>query len=104
PRHGERVVARPGAHAPTARPAVAAVIEVRDGRMVGETLHYDLDTLCRQAGYSVDAVRAAAEPSAWNHTSQRADQGQSTPSSFAAGAGPKRSHRVSEPSQEVAPA
>jgi steroid delta-isomerase-like uncharacterized protein len=39
----------------------AAVIEVRDGRMVGETLYYDLDTLCHQAGYSVDAVRAAAD-------------------------------------------
>jgi hypothetical protein len=39
----------------------AAVIEVRDRRMVGETLYYDLDTLCSQAGYSVDAVRAAAE-------------------------------------------
>jgi steroid delta-isomerase-like uncharacterized protein len=39
----------------------AAVIEVRDGRMVGETLYYDLDTLCRQAGYSVDTVRGAAE-------------------------------------------
>ena len=38
-----------------------AIIEVRDGRMVGETLYYDLDTLCAQAGYTVEAVRAAAE-------------------------------------------
>jgi len=39
----------------------AAVIEVRDGRMVGETLYYDLDTLCAQSGHSIDAVRAAVE-------------------------------------------
>lgn len=39
----------------------AAVIEVRDGHMVGEALYYDLDTLCTQAGFSVDAVRAAAD-------------------------------------------
>jgi steroid delta-isomerase-like uncharacterized protein len=38
----------------------AAVIELGDGRMVGETLYYDLATLCDQAGYTVDAVRAAA--------------------------------------------
>ncbi len=38
----------------------AAVIEMRDGRMIGETLYYDLATLCDQAGYTVDAVRAAA--------------------------------------------
>jgi steroid delta-isomerase-like uncharacterized protein len=36
-----------------------AVVEVRDGRMVGETVHYDLATLCDQAGYSLEAVRAA---------------------------------------------
>jgi steroid delta-isomerase-like uncharacterized protein len=40
---------------------VVAVIEVRDGSMVGETLYYDLHTLCSQAGYSLDTVRAAAE-------------------------------------------
>lgn len=39
----------------------AAVIEVRDGRMRGETLYYDLDTLCTQSGHSIEAVRAAAE-------------------------------------------
>jgi steroid delta-isomerase-like uncharacterized protein len=39
----------------------AAVIEVRDGRMVGETLYYDLDTLCSQSGHTVEAVRAAAD-------------------------------------------
>src|SRR5262245_22441000 len=37
-----------------------AIIEVRDGSMVGETVHYDLATLCDQAGFSLDAVRAAA--------------------------------------------
>jgi predicted ester cyclase len=39
----------------------AAVIEVRDGHMIGETLYYDLDTLSTQSGYTVEAVRAAAE-------------------------------------------
>ena len=39
----------------------AAVIEVRDGRMVGEALYYDLDTLCAQSGHTVEAVRAASE-------------------------------------------
>jgi len=39
----------------------AAVIEVRDGRMIGERLYYDLDTLCAQSGHTVEAVRAAAE-------------------------------------------
>lgn len=36
------------------------MIEVRDGRMVGEALYYDLDTLCAQSGHTIDAVRAAA--------------------------------------------
>lgn len=39
----------------------AAVIEVRDGRMVGETLYYDLDTLSTQSGHAIEAVRAAAD-------------------------------------------
>lgn len=39
----------------------AAVIEVRDGHMIGETLYYDLDTLCAQSGHTVEAVRAAVE-------------------------------------------
>jgi steroid delta-isomerase-like uncharacterized protein len=39
----------------------AVVIEVRDGRMVGETLYYDLDTLCAQSGHTIAAVRAAAD-------------------------------------------
>ena len=39
----------------------AAVIEVRNGRMIGETLYYDLDTLCAQSGHTIEAVRAAAE-------------------------------------------
>jgi hypothetical protein len=38
-----------------------AVIEVREGRMIGEALYYDLDTLCTQAGHTVEAVRAAAD-------------------------------------------
>lgn len=39
----------------------AAVIEVREGRMIGEALYYDLDTLCAQAGHTVEAVRAAVD-------------------------------------------
>jgi steroid delta-isomerase-like uncharacterized protein len=39
----------------------AAVIEVREGRMIGEALYYDLDTLCTQAGHTVEAVRAAVD-------------------------------------------
>jgi predicted ester cyclase len=39
----------------------AAVIEVREGRMIGEALYYDLDTLCTQAGHTGEAVRAAAD-------------------------------------------
>ena len=31
-----------------------------DGRMRGETIYFDLATLCGQAGLSVDAIRAAA--------------------------------------------
>jgi hypothetical protein len=37
-----------------------AIIEVRDGRMAGATVHYDLATLCDQAGFSLDAVRTVA--------------------------------------------
>jgi hypothetical protein len=37
------------------------VIEVRDGRMVGETLYYDLETLCRQAGYTIDPLRLVGQ-------------------------------------------
>jgi hypothetical protein len=37
------------------------VIEVREGRMIGEALYYDLDTLCAQAGHTVEAVRAAVD-------------------------------------------
>jgi hypothetical protein len=29
--------------------------------MAGESLYFDLATLCEQAGFSVDAVRAAAK-------------------------------------------
>lgn len=39
----------------------AAVIEVRDGHMLGEALYYDLDTLCAQSGHTIEAVRAAAD-------------------------------------------
>ncbi|MBI3678726.1 MAG: ester cyclase [Proteobacteria bacterium] len=37
-----------------------ARIEFRDGAMLGETLWYDMLTLCEQAGYAPDAVRAAS--------------------------------------------
>jgi len=37
-----------------------ARIEFRDGAMAGETLWYDMLSLCEQAGYSPDAVRAAS--------------------------------------------
>ena len=37
-----------------------AIIEVRDGGMVGETVHYDSATLCDQAGFSLEAVRGVA--------------------------------------------
>jgi predicted ester cyclase len=36
-----------------------ARIEFRDGAMAGETLWYDMLSLCEQAGYSPEAVRAA---------------------------------------------
>jgi hypothetical protein len=29
--------------------------------MVGETLYYDLDTLCAQSGHTIGTVRAAAD-------------------------------------------
>ena len=46
---------------PIALPFVAA-IAFRDGAMAGETLWYDMLTLCEQAGYPFDAVqRASAE-------------------------------------------
>ena len=49
--------------APTGRrialPFVAR-FEFRDGAMAGETLWYDMLTLCEQAGYAPDAVRKAA--------------------------------------------
>lgn len=37
-----------------------ARIEFRDGAMAGETLWYDMLTLCGQAGYDVNAVREAS--------------------------------------------
>jgi steroid delta-isomerase-like uncharacterized protein len=40
------------------------VATFRDGRMAGESLYFDLATLCQQAGLSVDAVRAAAKAQA----------------------------------------
>ncbi len=39
----------------------AAVIEVGNGYMIGETLYYDLDTLCAQSGHTIEAVRVAAD-------------------------------------------
>jgi steroid delta-isomerase-like uncharacterized protein len=37
------------------------VATFRDGRMAGESLYFDLATLCEQVGFSLDAVRAAAK-------------------------------------------
>jgi hypothetical protein len=37
------------------------VATFRDGRMAGESLYFDLAPLCQQAGFSVDAVRAAGK-------------------------------------------
>ncbi|MFJ8079329.1 ester cyclase [Streptomyces sp. NPDC096205] len=38
----------------------ANVVPFRDGLMAGETIYFDLATLCEQAGIPLDAVRAAA--------------------------------------------
>lgn len=38
----------------------ANVVPFRDGRMAGETIYFDLATLCAQAGIPLEAVRAAA--------------------------------------------
>jgi len=48
---------------PTGRPVAlpfVARIEFRDGAMAGETLWYDMLTLCEQAGYDPDDVRRAS--------------------------------------------
>jgi steroid delta-isomerase-like uncharacterized protein len=37
------------------------VATFRDGQMAGESIYFDVATLCEQAGFSVDAVRAAAK-------------------------------------------
>jgi hypothetical protein len=42
-------------------PRFTNVATFRDGRMAGESLYFDLATLCEQAGFLVDAVRAAAK-------------------------------------------
>ena len=39
----------------------ANVAPFKDGRMAGETIYFDLATLCEQAGLSLDEVRAAAK-------------------------------------------
>jgi steroid delta-isomerase-like uncharacterized protein len=39
----------------------ANVTPFRDGLMEGETVHFDLATLCEQTGLPLDAVRAAAK-------------------------------------------
>lgn len=49
--------------APTGRKVdlpFVAIIELRDGKMLGETVYYDLATLCDQAGFSLPAVVDAA--------------------------------------------
>jgi steroid delta-isomerase-like uncharacterized protein len=38
----------------------ANVAAFRDGRMAGETIYFDVATLCEQAGFDLEAVRAAA--------------------------------------------
>jgi steroid delta-isomerase-like uncharacterized protein len=37
------------------------VARFRDGRMAGESIYFDLATLCDQSGLSIDKVRAAAQ-------------------------------------------
>jgi predicted ester cyclase len=37
------------------------VATFRDRRMAGESIYFDVATLCEQAGFSLDAVRAAAK-------------------------------------------
>jgi steroid delta-isomerase-like uncharacterized protein len=39
----------------------ANVTPFRDGLMAGETIYFDLATLCEQAGLPLDAIRAAAK-------------------------------------------
>jgi hypothetical protein len=38
----------------------ANVTPFKDGRMWGESIYFDLATLCEQAGLALDEVRAAA--------------------------------------------
>jgi steroid delta-isomerase-like uncharacterized protein len=38
----------------------ANVVPFRDGLMAGETIYFDLATLCEQAGIRLEAIRAAA--------------------------------------------
>ncbi len=48
---------------PTGRPFAVRFTNVstfRDGRMAGESVYFDLATLCEQAGIPIDEVRAAA--------------------------------------------
>jgi steroid delta-isomerase-like uncharacterized protein len=37
------------------------VATFREGRMAGESLYFDVASLCEQAGFALDAVRAAAK-------------------------------------------
>lgn len=39
----------------------ANVAPFKDGRMAGESVYFDLATLCEQAGLSLDEIRAAAK-------------------------------------------
>jgi steroid delta-isomerase-like uncharacterized protein len=48
---------------PSGRPFAVRFVNVaplRDNLMAGESIHFDLATLCEQAGLPLDAVRAAA--------------------------------------------
>jgi len=40
------------------------VTTFKDGRMAGESIYFDLATLCEQAGLPIDAIRAAAKAKA----------------------------------------
>ena len=44
------------------------VATFRDGQMAGESIYFDVATLCEQAGFSVDEVRAAAKERAASTT------------------------------------
>jgi hypothetical protein len=46
---------------PGRRPARMRTRALKDGLLAGESIYFDLATLCEQAGVSVDEIRAAAK-------------------------------------------